>query len=126
MFGVLKVIVPRGAFYFLLTFIVLFVWIFICIVVLMKDEFNITFSEGWLNKDELLIQPEKVYENIFNNAYWYYKPINWFLRLIGFNVGYDILVVSEPKAVSEGYIYQVRPEYRVVSWLSYRLWKTKI
>lgn len=92
----------------------------------MKEEFNIKFEKRYLNKDDVLIQPERVYEYIFNNAYWYYKPINWFLELIGFNVGYDILVVSEPKAVSDGYMYQVRPEYRVVSWLGYRLYKTKI
>lgn len=90
------------------------------------EEFNIKFEEGWLTKDDILVQPERVYEHIFNNVYWYYKPINWFLSLIGFNVGYDILVISEPKAVSEGYMYQVRLKNRVVCWLKYRLYKTKI
>jgi hypothetical protein len=87
--------------------------------------FDLRLVKDVFKKGDLLTPPVNPLELIYNREFLN-KFINWFLGVIGFNVGYEMEVLNEGIPVGEGYEFKVQLKYKVISWFSFKLYKVKI
>jgi hypothetical protein len=72
-----------------------------------KESFKIKFNGTGFNKSDVVINK--------------YEEIHWFWRLLGFRIGYGVIVLSDPVANEEGYVYNVKMNSKIYYWLKFKL-----
>ena len=84
--------------------------------------FEILVGEKVFEKDDILKMPKQ--PEIFDLTKWGW--VNKVLAFFGFNIAFDMLVMSEGVRSGEGYNYRVKLRNKWYCWYSFKLFKTKI
>jgi len=89
-------------------------------------EFDIILGGNYFKKGDSIIMSRGITENIYNTNWIFSNTINCILKKLGFNVGFEVEVLSEPKPEGEYYKYLVKMKYKVYYWLNFILYRKEI
>lgn len=84
--------------------------------------FEIFVGDKCFEKEDVLKVPKQ--PKIFNLTKW--GLINKILTFLGFNISFDMLVMSEGVRNGERYKYDVKLENKWYCWYTFKLFKTKV